>query len=111
MPFKPPPTLDRDLARARQIARSWKPLDKLAPADAETVARAIAEGIAEGRRYGLEIAQALSVADAEKCRSNRMNRSPAISAAEAIRTYILAKDSNRPQLSLRPFAQDRRMAK
>jgi hypothetical protein len=106
MPIKPPPTLDRDLARARQIARSWKPLDKLAPADAETVARAIAEGIAEGRKYGLEIAQALGVAHAEKCRSNRMNRSPAISAADAISTYILAKDSNRPQLMHRAFAQD-----
>jgi hypothetical protein len=102
MPFKPPPTLDRDLARARQIARSWKPLDKLAPVDAETVARAIAEGIAEGRRYGLEIAQAV----AETCRGNRMNRSRAISAADAISTYILAKDSNRPQLMHRAFAQD-----
>jgi hypothetical protein len=58
MPFKPLPILERDLARARQIARSWKPLDQLSPADAEIVARAIAEGIAEGRKYGLEIGQA-----------------------------------------------------
>jgi hypothetical protein len=106
MPIKCPPTLCGDLKRARQIARSWEPLDKLAPADAETVARAIAEGIAEGRRYGLEIGQALSVAHAETCRSNRTNRSPAISAADAISTYILAKDSNRPQLMHRAFAQD-----
>jgi hypothetical protein len=47
-----------DLERARQIARSWKPLDQLAPSDAEVVARAIAEGIAEGRRHGLELAKA-----------------------------------------------------
>jgi len=106
MPIKCPPTLCGDLKRARQIARSWEPLDKLAPADAETVARAIAEGIAEGRRYGLEIGQALNVAHAETCSSNRMNRSPAISAADAISTYILAKDSNRPQLMHRAFAQD-----
>jgi hypothetical protein len=47
-----------DLERARQIARSWKPLDQLSPADAEIVARAIAEGIAEGRRHGFEMARA-----------------------------------------------------
>ena len=47
-----------DLERARQIARSWKPLDQFSPADAETVARAIAEGIAEGRRHGFEMARA-----------------------------------------------------
>jgi hypothetical protein len=60
MPIKPPPpvALYGDLERARQIARSWKLLDQLACADAEIVARAIAEGIAEGRRHGLEIAQA-----------------------------------------------------
>jgi len=59
MPIKPPPpvTLYGDLERARQIARSWKPLDHLADADAEIVAKAIAEGIAEGRRHGLEIAK------------------------------------------------------
>ena len=59
MPIKPPPpiALYGDLERARQIARSWKPLDQLAPADAEIVARAIAQGIAEGRRHGLELAQ------------------------------------------------------
>jgi hypothetical protein len=46
------------LERARQIARSWKRLDQLSPADAEIVARAIAQGIAEGRRHGLELAKA-----------------------------------------------------
>jgi hypothetical protein len=56
MPIRPPPpmALYEDLERARQIARSWKPLDHLSPADADIVAKAIAEGIAEGRRHGLE---------------------------------------------------------
>jgi hypothetical protein len=59
MPIKPPlPFLLYDLVRARQIARSWKPLEQLSPADAEIVERAIAQGIAEGRRHGLEMAQA-----------------------------------------------------
>jgi hypothetical protein len=59
MPIKPlpPKTLFGDMERARVIARSWKPLDHLSEADAEIVARAIAEGIADGRRYGLEIGQ------------------------------------------------------
>jgi len=46
------------MERARVIARSWKPLDHLSEADAEIVARAIAEGIADGRRHGLEMGQA-----------------------------------------------------
>ena len=60
MPIRPPPpiALYGDLDRARQIARSWKPLDHLPYADAEIVARAIAEGIAEGRRHGMELAKA-----------------------------------------------------
>jgi hypothetical protein len=59
MPIKPlaPVALYGDLGRAHQIARSWKPLNRLSPADIEIVARAIAEGIAEGRRHGMEIAQ------------------------------------------------------
>ena len=60
MPIKPPlpVALYGDLARARQIARSWKPLDQLSSADTEIVAKAIAQGIAEGRRHGLELAKA-----------------------------------------------------
>jgi hypothetical protein len=59
MPIRPlPPVVCYgDLERGRQIAGSWKLLDHLAPADAEIVARAIAQGIAEGRRHGLEFAQ------------------------------------------------------
>ncbi|MBR0936084.1 hypothetical protein [Bradyrhizobium jicamae] len=58
MPVKPPPMMERDLPRAREIARSWNLLDQLSPSDAESVIRAIAQGIAEGRSYGLEIGQA-----------------------------------------------------
>ncbi len=58
MPIKPPPFTERDLSRAREIARSWKLLDRLSAADAELVVRAIAEGIAEGRVMVWEIAQA-----------------------------------------------------
>ena len=60
MPIKPPPPvrLYGDLERGHQIAHSWGLLDRLARADAEVVVRAIAQGIAEGRRHGLEIAQA-----------------------------------------------------
>ena len=59
MPNKPlpPKTLFRDMERARVIACSWKLRDHLSIADAEIVARAIAEGIADGRRQGLEMGQ------------------------------------------------------
>jgi hypothetical protein len=57
MPIKPPPISERDLVHARQIARSWKLLDQLPAADVEIAVRAIAQGIAEGRVSGLEIAQ------------------------------------------------------
>ena len=59
MPIEPTPAIPLygHLHRARQIARSWKLLDHLPPADAEIVVRAIAQGIAEGRRYGAELAK------------------------------------------------------
>jgi hypothetical protein len=57
MPIRLPPISERDLVHARQIARSWKLTDRLLPTDVEIVARAIAQGIAEGRVSGLEIAQ------------------------------------------------------
>jgi hypothetical protein len=62
MPIKPPPAVAfyGDLERSRQIGISWKLLDHLARADAEAVARAIDQAIAEGRRHGLEIALARS---------------------------------------------------
>ena len=60
VPIKlPPPVATQwDLARARQIARAWTPLNQLSPAEAEIVARAIAQGIAEGRSHGMEMAKA-----------------------------------------------------
>jgi hypothetical protein len=60
VPIKPPPpvVLYGDLSRARKIALSWKLLDQLSPADAALVARAIAQGIAEGRTHGLGLAKA-----------------------------------------------------
>jgi hypothetical protein len=57
MPIKPPPISERDLVHARRIARSWGLLDQLSPGDVEIIIRAIAQGIAEGRMSGLEIAQ------------------------------------------------------
>lgn len=58
MPIKPPCTpTDRDLARARQILRSWASLDRLSSDEAEIIARMIAQGIGEGRRQGLELAE------------------------------------------------------
>ncbi len=46
------------MARARQIARSWQPLSELSAAQAEIVAKAVAQGIAEGRSHGMEMAKA-----------------------------------------------------
>jgi len=59
MPIKPPAT-ELDLIRARQIERSWTPFfsKPLATAEAEIVTRAIAQGIALGRKQGLELAKA-----------------------------------------------------
>jgi hypothetical protein len=49
-----------DLMRARHIERSWAPffLKPLSSAEVEIVTRAIAHGIAEGRKQGLELAKA-----------------------------------------------------
>jgi hypothetical protein len=59
MPIKPPAT-EWDLIRPRQIERSWTPffLKPLSSAEAEIVTRAIAQGIALGRKQGLELAKA-----------------------------------------------------
>jgi hypothetical protein len=65
VPIRPLPPVATlwDLARARQIASTWKPLNQLPPAELEIVARAIAEG----RRHGLEMAKA----DVEEYQANR----------------------------------------
>ena len=60
MPIKPPVITKSDLMLARQIERSWAPLRVFSSDQAEMVARAIAEGIAAGRKQGLELANAQS---------------------------------------------------
>jgi hypothetical protein len=74
VPIRPlPPVVTLwDLARGRQIASSWKPLEQLPPAELEIAARAIAEGIAEGRRHGLEMAKA----DIEEYQASRVGKPP-----------------------------------
>ena len=46
-----------DLARARRILSSWTSFKRLSSADAEIIARMIAQDIAEGRREGLELVE------------------------------------------------------
>jgi hypothetical protein len=57
MPIKRPVVTEMDLLRARQIVCSLIPLKRLSSDDAEIVARAIAEGIAVGRKQRLEMAK------------------------------------------------------
>ena len=58
MPIKRPIVTEMDLHRAREIVCSLMPLQRLSDDDAEIVARAIAQGIACGRKRGLEMAKA-----------------------------------------------------
>ena len=53
MPFR-----ERDLSRARLIFNSWTPRKKLSSDEADIIVRMIAQGIAGGRREGLEMAAA-----------------------------------------------------
>ena len=55
MPIIP---LERELARARQILSSWTGFKRLSSDEADVVARMIAQGIAEGRRFGSKLAGA-----------------------------------------------------
>jgi hypothetical protein len=59
MPMQPLEITEMDIQRARRIERSWAPKD-LSDSQAEYVVRAIAQGIAQGRRQGLELAKARS---------------------------------------------------
>ena len=59
MPMKPLDITEMDIQRARRIERSWAPKD-LSEGQAEYVVRAIAQGIAQGRQQGLELAKALN---------------------------------------------------
>jgi hypothetical protein len=57
MPIKPL-FVERDLVRARRILSSWTSHKRLSSDEADIIARMIAQGIAEGRRSGLELAEA-----------------------------------------------------
>jgi hypothetical protein len=57
--MKPPDITTMEIQRARRIERSWAPKD-LSEGQAEFIVRAIAQGIAQGRQQGLEMAKALS---------------------------------------------------
>jgi hypothetical protein len=68
MPIKPlfnPECFETNLARARRILNSWTSLKRLSSADAEIIVRMIAQGIAEGRRCGLELAESECPTDGE----------------------------------------------
>jgi hypothetical protein len=54
MPMKAPHVTGMDLVRARDIVRSLAPLEGLSGADAESVAKAIAQCFAKGREQGLQ---------------------------------------------------------
>ena len=47
-----------DLVRARRILGSWTSPRRLSSDEADIIVRMIAQGIAEGRRYGFELAEA-----------------------------------------------------
>jgi hypothetical protein len=50
--------VERDLIRARRILNSWASVKRLSSDEADIIARMIAQGIAEGRRSGFELAEA-----------------------------------------------------
>jgi hypothetical protein len=54
------PFCERDLVRARQILNSWTTRKRLSSDEADIIVRMIAQGIAGGRREGLEMAAALN---------------------------------------------------
>ena len=61
MPINPlfnPVFFETDLGRARRILSSWTSLKRLSSDEVEIIVRMIAQGFAEGRRYGLELAEA-----------------------------------------------------
>jgi len=58
MSIKPLPFVGTDLARARHILRSWGSLRRLTSDETDVVVRMIAQGLAEGRKLGFELAVA-----------------------------------------------------
>ena len=69
MSIKPLPFVGTDLWRARQILKSWGSLRRLTSDETDVVVRMIAQGLAEGRKLGFELAiaegQAASKADVD----------------------------------------------
>jgi len=57
MPIKPL-FIATDLMRARQILSSWTSAKRLSSDEADIIIRMIAQGISEGRRKGLALADA-----------------------------------------------------
>jgi hypothetical protein len=51
------PFIEKDLARARQILTPWASLKGLSSDETDIITRMIAQGIAEGRRHGFEMAE------------------------------------------------------
>lgn len=58
MSIKPLPFVGTDLWRARQILKSWTSLRRLTSDETEIVVRMIAQGLAEGRERGFDLAAA-----------------------------------------------------
>jgi hypothetical protein len=58
-------SFEMDLARARRIMSLWTSLKRLSSDEAEIIVRMIAQGIAEGRRYGWEMAAEFSTDDSK----------------------------------------------
>ncbi|MBR0777805.1 hypothetical protein JQ543_17655 [Bradyrhizobium diazoefficiens] len=58
MSIKPLPFVGTDLGRARQILKSWASLRRLTSDETEIVVRMIAQGLAEGRKLGFDLASA-----------------------------------------------------
>ncbi|TWA97427.1 hypothetical protein [Bradyrhizobium stylosanthis] len=58
MSIKPLPFVGTDLGRARQILKSWTSLRRLTSDETDIVVRMIAQGLAEGRKHGFELAGA-----------------------------------------------------
>jgi len=58
MPIKLPVITEMDLMRAREIERSCETFRGFSSDQAEAITRAIAQGIAVGRKLGMELAYA-----------------------------------------------------
>jgi hypothetical protein len=58
MPNKLPVITEMDLMRAREIERSWETFRGFSSDQAEAITRAIAQGIAVGRKLGMDLANA-----------------------------------------------------